>query len=164
MSLKNMVSNLLPSLSEKIQNWDGKNIQTVLIFGSFANGKANINSDLDLLLILKEFKYKNRQELWEDWHRMIESSWESWFSNTDWEPPPLSPVIRLKDSVSQGSPLFWDMIEYKIILWDTDNFFQNYLEDLRIQMTEQGTRKRTFGGLPGWELKPNHKKGESIQI
>ena len=78
---------------------------------------------------LKEFKYKNRQELWEDWHRMIESSWESWFSNTDWEPPPLSPVIRLKDSVSQGSPLFWDMIEYKIILWDTDNLFQNYLKD-----------------------------------
>ena len=72
MNLKNMVSNLLPSLSEKIQNWDGNNIQTVLIFGSFANGKANINSDLDLLLILKEFKYKNRQELWEDWHRMIE--------------------------------------------------------------------------------------------
>jgi len=164
MNLKNIVSSLLPALSQRIQNWDGENIQTCLIFGSFANGKANLNSDLDLLVILKEFKYKSRQELWEDWHRVIESEWETWFKNSDFEPPPLSPVIRLKISVPQGSPLFWDMIEKKIILWDTDNFFQNYLEDLYRQMIEQGTKKRMIGGLPGWELKPNHKKGDTIYI
>ena len=61
MNLKNMVSSLLPALSQRIQNWDGENIQTCLIFGSFANGKANLNSDLDLLVILKEFKYKNNE-------------------------------------------------------------------------------------------------------
>ena len=159
-----MVSSLLPALSERIQKWDGENIQTCLIFGSFANGKANLNSDLDLLVILKEFKYKSRQELWEDWHRVIESEWETWFKNSDFEPPPLSTVIRLKASVPQGSPLFWDMIEKKIILWDTDNFFQNYMEDLYRQMIEQGTKKRMIGGLPGWELKPNHKKGDTIYI
>lgn len=164
MNLKNTVSSLLPALSESIHKWDGENIQTCLIFGSFANGKANLNSDLDLLVILKEFKYKSRQELWEDWHRWVETPWESHFKSTEWEPPPLSPVLRMKDTVIKGSPLFWDMIDYKIILWDTDNFFQNYMEDLYRQMIEQGTKKRMIGGLPGWELKPNHKKGDTIYI
>ncbi|MFN3480789.1 MAG: hypothetical protein ACK415_10435 [Thermodesulfovibrionales bacterium] len=68
------------------------------------------------------------------------------------------------EEVEKGSPLFLDMTERIKILIDRDDFFQNYLNRLRIKMSELGARRVFFKGGYYWELKPDYRYGDVIEL
>jgi hypothetical protein len=78
--------------------------------------------------------------------------------------PYFSPVIKNMEEVKQGSPLFLDMTEDVKILYDRDNFFQNYISDLKKRLNKLGSKKVYFKGGYYWLLKPDYKPGDIIEL
>lgn len=64
----------------------------------------------------------------------------------------------------QGSPLFLDLIEDAVILFDRDGFFAGILERFRKRLQELGARRIWKGDWWYWELKPDYKPGEIFEI
>jgi len=49
---------------EKVIELQGDNLSKIILYGSVARGEANENSDIDVLVILKECNFKNKEEIW----------------------------------------------------------------------------------------------------
>jgi predicted nucleotidyltransferase len=49
---------------EKIKDHEGENLSKIILYGSVARGEANEDSDIDVLVILKECLFKNKKAIW----------------------------------------------------------------------------------------------------
>lgn len=76
----------------------------------------------------------------------------------------LSPVLKEKQEVLQGSLLFLDMVDDVKILYDRGNFLARYLVRLRERLQQLGARKTCRGGAWYWVLKKDYRQGEVIEI
>jgi hypothetical protein len=56
------------------------------------------------------------------------------------------------------------MVDDAIILYDKDGFFAGVLERLRRRMQELGSKKIYIGDKWYWDLKPDSKPGEVIEL
>ena len=50
---------------KKVKEREGDNLSKIILFGSVARGEVNINSDIDVLVILKECPFKNKEWIWD---------------------------------------------------------------------------------------------------
>lgn len=82
----------------------------------------------------------------------------------EWINTYLSPVIKSPEEVEAGSPLFLDMVEDALILFDRDGFFAGRLERLRRRMAELGSRRIWRGDFWYWILKPDYRPGDVIEL
>jgi hypothetical protein len=57
-----------------------------------------------------------------------------------------------------------DMTEEAIILYDRDGFFAGILERLRKKLRELGAQRKRKGKVWYWDLKPDYKPGEVIDL
>jgi len=48
---------------EKVKEYEGDNLLRIILFGSVARGEANKNSDIDVLIILKECPFVKRMKI-----------------------------------------------------------------------------------------------------
>ncbi|HAG08558.1 MAG TPA: hypothetical protein DCK87_03200 [Desulfotomaculum sp.] len=60
----------------------------------------------------------------------------------------LSPVIKEKNEVLQGSLLFLDLLDDVYLLYDKENFFKNYLSTLKERLKDLRGKKIYRSG--GW--------------
>lgn len=137
---------------------------TLAIFGSVARGTPNPESDIDLLLVVKNLpsgRLKRVQQF-----EKVESIVESHIRQlkklniTTW----LSPVIKTPEEVRLGSLLFLDMTEYIRILYDKNEFFHCYLDEFSSRLKKMGAYKISDGERWHWVLKPDYKPGEVFEI
>jgi len=54
----------------------------------------------------------------------------------------ISPIIRSKEEVKYGSPLYIEMILGVKIIYDKDNFFKNYLKRLENKLNKLKSSKK----------------------
>ncbi|MEW6448688.1 MAG: hypothetical protein AB1426_11505 [Bacillota bacterium] len=59
--------------------------------------------------------------------------------------PDLSPVIKTKEEVLQGSFLFLDLTEDARILYDRGGFLARYLGELKEKLRQMGAKEFTVG-------------------
>lgn len=122
---------LISILEKEIKNFYKDNLITIAIFGSVARGTFRNDSDIDILIIAQNLP-KGRMNRIEDFLK-IEKKLDSFlleFKKIGLYPE-ISPIIKTPEDVLLGSPLFLDMIEEAKILYDKNNFFQNYLNQLK---------------------------------
>lgn len=122
---------LISILEKEIKNFYKDNLITIAIFGSVARGTFRNDSDIDILIIAQNLP-KGRMNRIEDFLK-IEKKLDSFlleFKKIGLYPE-ISPIIKTPEEVLLGSPLFLDMIEEAKILYDKNNFFQNYLNQLK---------------------------------
>ena len=79
-------------------------------------------------------------------------------------PISISPVFKTPEEVERGSPLFLDMVEDARILHDPEGFLDRYLRRLRGRLSELGARRVRMGNAWYWDLKPDLKPGEIIEL
>jgi len=48
---------------ERVKKHEGDNLSRIILFGSVARGEANIDSDIDVLFILKECSFEKKREI-----------------------------------------------------------------------------------------------------
>lgn len=144
----------------------GDNLVSVVLFGSVARGDFDpATADLDFLVVCKTLppdrgeRYRLFDRALEDLAPLIERLAEQHCHVQ------FSPVLKTKEEAVHRSPLYLDMVHDARILYDRGGFFSNILRGLRKRLRTLGAR-RVFLQDGGWywDLKPDYKFGEIVEI
>lgn len=156
---------LVKKLSKEIVNFYSDRLVSLVIFGSLASDTFRPDSDIDILIVAKDLP-KGRVKRVEEFIKNIEIKFEEDIMRLSKQGIyiTLSPVFKTPEEVQIGSPLFLDMTENVKILFDRDDFFKKYLETLKEKLKSLGARKVYSKGGYYWELKPDYKFGEIIEL
>jgi predicted nucleotidyltransferase len=140
-------------------------VSSFALYGSITRGRAKKQSDIDTLIVSEDFigsvgsrieKLYRVEELVKD-----ELAWlrkHGIYTSLSFTP--------LRREEAERAPfLFLDLTEEAIILYDRDQFLNRILTDLKAKLLKLGAR-RVFINEENWywDLKPDYKFGEVVQI
>jgi len=120
---RSLIEKLLDLLLSKL----GDKLVSVIVYGSVARGSARKDSDIDLLIIAESLPKSRmmRQKLF----LSIEGNLEP-LMNDLWDKGfylDFSPIILSPEEASKIRPIYLDMVEDSIILYDKNGFFKSRL-------------------------------------
>ncbi|MEM1549711.1 MAG: nucleotidyltransferase domain-containing protein [Candidatus Methanomethylicia archaeon] len=147
------------------ERFDGR-LVSMVIFGSIARGEAKPNSDLDVLVIVKGLpeKYSERIrqviEILDDVREVKLWLWreKGIFCNIEF-------IVLTPDEASIIQPVYLDMIDNSILIYDKNDFFKKILEGFAKKLSELGAEKVVLpNGKWFWRLKSQVKWGEAVTI
>ena len=156
--LKESINNFKQSLLEKFKD----NIISLILFGSVARGTAGDESDIDLLIILKDAPasyYRRLEPIIDIELKLRESAPETAM------PHMFSTMILSREEAMENRNIFLDMIDASIILYDKNDFFKNRLKELKKRLLQLGSKKIVLEDKTWyWNLKPDSTPGEIIEL
>jgi len=166
--MMNEVAQALIELAKKFTHqlqvvW-GENLVSVVLYGSVARSECLEDSDVDLLVIAEEFpqsRLARTRLLWRQKEALRDEilSLEKRGYHTR-----LACISKTREEAKYHSPLYLDMTEDAIILYDRGAFFQGVLDEMKARMREYGSRRIWLEGGWYWDLKPDYKYGDIIEI
>lgn len=162
--LREEIEKILHRLTVEVRKLYGERLVALAVFGSCARDTMRPDSDIDFLIVadgLPDGRMKRVREF-----EPVEDNLLSTLRNLAGSGihTSLSPVFKTPAEVCQGSPLFLDMTESVRMLFERDNFLSNYLADFKERLKAQGARKVPFKGGYYWELKPDYREGDVINL
>lgn len=131
---------------------------SIVLYGSVACGRERSDSDIDLLIVMKNLKGGNYRR-----RTQFDPLFEEWFREHE-NPPFISTLLKTPEEAQRFSPLYLDMTDRHKILWDKDEFFKKILEDIRTRLSRLGAVRRRMGKVEYWDLKPDYRPGEVFEI
>lgn len=148
------------SFTGQLKRHFGNHLISVVLYGSTAIGEERPDSDIDLLIVLKEIKegfYRRRM--------LLDPVFEAFQSKYQGQPVPfISPLLKTPEEARRISPLYFDMVDRSRILVDRDQFFKNILDDVQSRLNRLGAMRRKLGKIEYWDLKPDYKPGDVFEI
>ena len=137
---------------------------SLAVFGSVGRGTPRPDSDLDLLLVLRELPSGRPERAAE--FRPVETMLAGVLKETAAQGVhvELSPVFKTPDEVLAGSPLMLDMVEDARIVHDRDRFLEHALSAFAARLQRLGAKRIWKGSAWIWDLKPDYKPGEVFEI
>ena len=155
-----LLNNMLKILKEEFKD----DLISVVVYGSVARGDNRNDSDVDLLIIMKnlpkdsmlkrirlfETKVEDKLNLDEYWKMGYYIS--------------LSPVLKTPEEAEKFSPPYLDMVYDAVILYDSNYFFTRILQKLRDRLKELGAERVRMGKKWYWVLKKHSRFGETVEL
>jgi len=165
---QNELNETLKGLAEKYAQLAkehlGANLVSIALFGSVARGEATQCSDIDLLIVcenLPKGMFKRhalldpvREKLQSDLERLWKQGIYADFTE----------LVYTREEASKFHWVYLDMLEDAVILHDKGNFLRGVFERLRERLRELGAQKRRIGKISYYDLKPDFKPGEVIEL
>ncbi|MDW8396514.1 MAG: nucleotidyltransferase domain-containing protein [Anaerolineae bacterium] len=142
----------------------GDELTSVVLFGSVARGEARPESDIDLLIICRSLPagaFRRRAVLAPVRERLDPELERLWAQGcyTDF-----AEIIKTEAEAQHVAPFYLDLTEDGVLLFDRGGFFARILDRLRARLRELGAQRRRLGTLRYWDLKPDFKPGEVIEL
>jgi nucleotidyltransferase len=155
-----LLNNMLKIMKEEFKD----DLISVVVYGSVARGDNRNDSDVDLLIIMKnlpkdsmlkrirlfETKVEDKLNLDEYWKMGYYIS--------------LSPVLKTPEEAEKFSPPYLDMVYDAVILYDSNHFFTRILQKLRDRLKELGAERVRMGKKWYWVLKKDSRFGETVEL
>ncbi len=141
----------------------GDNLISLVLYGSMVRGTAGNESDIDLLIILKDVpdSYHERLEPVVE----IELKLRKSVAETTGTAPIFSSIVLSRDEAMENRNIFLDMIDASIILYDKNDFFKNRLKELENRLLKLGSKKVVLDDKTWyWRLKPDIVPGEIVEL
>ena len=149
---------VIKCILSELENLFGDNLVSVVLFGSVARGDFKEGSDIDLLVVAKNFPagYSRRIDLLLPIAEKIR----------DRAPGHLVQFYPLRvEEASKNRPIYLDFLTDSIILYDKDGFMESVLKNLWEELVKLGAKKvKLEDGSWMWILKPGLKVGEVIEL
>jgi predicted nucleotidyltransferase len=155
---------LLEKLTKLLQEEFQDRLVSVVLYGSVARGDNRKDSDIDLLLVIRDLPKtmtervilfdKVERKLDDDIMRLMDEGYYVTFS----------PVLKTPEEAVRFSPIYMDMIEDAIILYDRDGFFRKVLEKTRKRLKELGFERVWLSEKSWYWRKRDYKLGEIIDF
>jgi len=124
----------LKKIRENLPKCFGESLLSLVVFGSVAKETFSPESDIDLLVILEDFKSKR-----EEYVRLFECLEEV---------KEVNPIILKKEQLKESSWFLWDC--KFIILYDKEGFFNSFVERL-MEFLRKNVAK-VEGRMPYYEV------------
>lgn len=142
----------------------GKRLISVVLFGSVARGSATPNSDIDLLIVARDLPrghFARKRIL-----HAADEAFEAALMRAEKKgiETHLARIVRTPEEARRTIPLYLDMTEDAALLFDRDAFFAKILDRVRISLRALGSRRVRMGKTWYWDLKPDFKPGDVIEI
>src|ERR1700675_188813 len=150
--------------AERLEALLGPNLVSVVLYGSVARQEAAPGSDVDLLVVcetLPEGRFA-RLRLLEPAERTLDERLAS--LRTDGVDTRLAVIVRTRSEATRTVPLYLDMVDDAVLLYDRGAFFSGILERLRARLSELGAERRRRGAIRYWILKREVVPGEVIEL
>lgn len=156
---------LIERLVEALKRKYGASFISLIIFGSVARGEMRKDSDVDLLLVIDYPSPRGRLERQKEFIE-VEDELEEYLSTLSAEGYTIdfSPVIKTPAEAKRISPLYLDLVEEGILVYDKADFFKAILERVRKKLKELGSERIRMGKRWYWHLKPDYRFGEVIEL
>ena len=163
-TVSTVFASLAEALLKETQNVFGSRLVSVAIYGSVGRGTARPDSDLDVLLVVRDLSKERLARMAE--LEALEYGMTGAFAaaRTQGIQSCLSPVVKSPERLAAGTPLLFDMVEDAKILLDRDGFLAGVLAKMRHRMQELGSQRIWRGSRWYWVLAPGHKPGEEIEF
>jgi len=145
----------------------GDNLISVVLFGSVVRGEADEGSDVDLLIVSDGFegsfgeRFQHFQEIDKE---LLELETRKKLRREGYGTL-ISPVPLNRKEVERHPPILLDILTDGIILYDKNGFIKGELADLRKRLKALKAKKvRLPGNRWYWDLKPDYKLGEVVEV
>ena len=143
----------IKKLIERIKDHYKDNLVSIVIFGSYARKENKPKSDIDILIVLERAR-KMRERI-EDFVENVEipledialELFEKGISSE------ISPIILTKEEASYFNPIYLDMTQSCIIIYDKENFMKELLKKVEEKMKEWGSYKEKVDDTWIWVIK-----------
>ncbi|MEJ2777443.1 nucleotidyltransferase domain-containing protein [Stygiolobus sp. RP850M] len=155
---------LLEKLTKLLQEEFQDKLISVVLYGSIARGDNRKDSDIDLLLVIKDLPKtitervilfdKVERKLDDDIMRLMDEGYYVTFS----------PILKTPEEAMRFSPIYMDMTEDAIILYDRNGFFRKVLEKTRKRLKELGFERVWLSKKSWYWRKRDYKFGEIIDF
>ena len=133
---------------------EGFPLLSLVIFGSTARGRPRRESDIDLLVIVRE----KRRDMW----RVLN---EKAMEIEPPEGPFFSFILKTEEELRENPLILLDMTEESIVLHDPEGVFERLIEDMKGLLRRLGSRRVWIDEDTWyWDLKPDWRPGEEIEI
>ena len=157
-------ASLLNRLVRIMEEEFGDDLVSVVLFGSVARGDNRKDSDVDLLIVAKNLpkdsmlkRIRLFEEKVED-KPNLEQYWKEGYYIS------LSPILKTPEEAEKFSPLYLDMTQDAVILYDKGGFFKGVLDRLRERLKELGAERVWMGRKWYWVLKRDSKFGDTVEL
>ncbi|MCI0371786.1 MAG: nucleotidyltransferase domain-containing protein [candidate division NC10 bacterium] len=151
-------------LAEVLHQAWGENLVSVVLYGSAARRTARRDSDIDVLVVTERLpgRWHERLDLFRKAAEVLEPELrrlreEGYFVD-------FAPLVWTRDEACRTSRLYLDMTLEEGILFDRDGFFAGILARLRERLARLGAVRRRVGRKWYWDLKPDYRYGEILEI
>lgn len=155
---------VVKKLVEELNRVFSSRLISVVVYGSVARGDARRDSDVDVLIVVEDLPKSHFERLgvyMDAESRLdpfLEELYEKGYAIT------ISPILKTREEAKRITPLYLDMVEDAVIVYDRDRFFEGVLLRLREILEKLGAKRVYVGKKWYWVLKEGAKYGEVIVI
>jgi predicted nucleotidyltransferase len=159
--VRGFIGELKKTLLEKM----GTDLVSIVLYGSYARGRAEYGSDVDILIIAKNLSSSpiERQVFFNRILMEIEAPLREKLRSTGWFPY-ISAILKTPEEADRVSRIYFDMVEEAKIFYDKGDFFKALLDRIKKRLQELGAKKIQVGKMWYWDLKPDYKPGDVFEI
>jgi predicted nucleotidyltransferase len=145
----------------------GEKLVSLCLCGSVARGAASPESDIDLLVIVREAKksyYKMLEPVLQAERTLRETDRFRQF-HCSYPAPYLSYLVFSEVEASRNRNIYCDMVDDGIILYDNNHFLQRRLQQVKQRLRELGAERVVLDdGRWFWDLKPDLVPGMTFEL
>lgn len=163
--IQNLYLNYASLIANKLEEILQDDLISVVLFGSAARGEAGEGSDIDILIVAEKFGKEGRFEVFNEIENDLKASEEYHDLKENKLGTTISPVPLTPSEVEKNPSILLDMVMDGIMLYDVGDFIENKMKSLRKKLKKMGSKrifiddKRYY-----WDLKPDYKLGEVVEI
>lgn len=130
----------------------GDRLVSIALFGSVARGQAGPGSDIDIFVVLQDAPsgMLSRRRLLDPVRESLTPELERLWKQGIYVD--FVEVIRTRSEAGEYHPLYLDMSQEAIMLYDRDQFLETLLAIIKEQLERVGAERKVMGNFWYWDL------------